>query len=77
MLRVGFTRLSTSNRYFCTAPSLLNGSPFITSKSEKFTREEFFKDKTVVIFGVPGAFTPVCSEKHVCFKKHLYIFTFY
>eukprot|EP01071_Lankesteria_metandrocarpae_P004250 Lankesteria_metandrocarpae@DN3448_c0_g1_i1.p1 len=25
----------------------------------------FFLDKTGVIFGVPGAFTPICSEKHL------------
>ncbi len=27
--------------------------------------EEFFNNKTVVLFGVPGAFTPTCSEKHL------------
>jgi len=27
--------------------------------------QEFFDAKTVVLFGVPGAFTPTCSEKHL------------
>lgn len=26
---------------------------------------EFFKNKTVVLFAIPGAFTPVCSAKHL------------
>ncbi len=26
---------------------------------------EYFKDKNVVIFGLPGAFTPTCSAKHL------------
>ena len=29
------------------------------------TTEEFFGGKRVVLFGVPGAFTPPCSEKHL------------
>jgi peroxiredoxin len=27
--------------------------------------EEFFKGKKVVLFGLPGAFTPTCSAKHL------------
>lgn len=30
-----------------------------------FTTDELFKGRTVVVFGVPGAFTPVCSEQHL------------
>lgn len=28
------------------------------------TSDEIFKDKTVVVFGLPGAFTPTCTSTH-------------
>jgi len=42
------------------------------------TTDEIFKDKTVVLFALPGAFTPTCSSAHVprynqllpAFKEH-------
>ena len=32
---------------------------------EEMTYEALFKDKTTVIFSLPGAFTPTCSAKHL------------
>lgn len=37
-----------------------------TSEGPKeVSTDELFKGKTVVLFGVPGAFTPTCSAKHL------------
>ena len=32
---------------------------------QKISTDELFKGKTVVLFGLPGAFTPTCSAKHL------------
>lgn len=32
---------------------------------EKITSEDFFKGRRVALFCVPGAFTPVCSARHL------------
>lgn len=31
---------------------------------QEITTHEIFHDRTVVLFGVPGAFTPTCSARH-------------
>ena len=44
-----------------------NSKIFVLEKGEpkKKNIEEILKDKKVVIFGLPGAFTSVCSTKHL------------
>lgn len=45
---------------------------------KEVTTDELFKDKTVIVFSLPGAFTPTCSSSHLPrynelfseFKKH-------
>ncbi len=36
-----------------------------TSKADPINTGDYFKGKTTLLFGVPGAFTPVCSDQHV------------
>ena len=44
------------------AAKLTQGTP---EGPKEVSTEELFKGKTVVLFGVPGAFTPTCSAKHL------------
>jgi peroxiredoxin len=58
--------------------------PYVTFRTRRdhewvdVTSDEIFKDKTVVVFALPGAFTPTCSSTHVprynklapVFKQH-------
>lgn len=58
-------------RFYSVDATKINVKPpqpiklFKTDKQPITTDELFAPGKTVVIFGVPGAFTPVCSLKHV------------
>ncbi len=38
----------------------------------KLTTEEIFKGKKVVVFSLPGAFTPTCSSTHLPRYEELY-----
>ena len=40
---------------------------FILEKGEPIKKniEDFFKNKKVILFGLPGAYTSVCSKKHL------------
>ena len=47
--------------------NLPNSEVFVLEDGEpvKKTIEDLFKDKKIVIFGLPGAYTSVCSAKHL------------
>jgi len=41
---------------------------FKTRKNDEFvdiTSDEIFKGRTVIVFSLPGAFTPTCSSTHL------------
>ena len=44
------------------AMKIMQGTP---EGPKELDAAEFFKGRTVVLFGVPGAFTPTCSAKHL------------
>lgn len=44
----------------------------VNGQWEKWTTENVFKGKKVVIFGLPGAFTPTCSSSHLPRYEELY-----
>ena len=41
------------------------GCTFIGGAWKDVTTDELFKDKTIVMFGLPGAFTPTCSGEQL------------
>ena len=45
---------------------LPNSEVFVLENGEPTKKkiEDFFKNKKVVLFGLPGAYTSVCSAKH-------------
>ena len=52
------------NREGKNVPSVI----FKTRKNDEFvdvSSDELFKDKTVIVFALPGAFTPTCSSTHL------------
>ena len=47
------------------------GCTFIGGTWKDVTTDDLFKDKKVVMFGLPGAFTPTCSGEHLpMYDKH-------
>lgn len=44
----------------------------VNNKWDKLTTESIFKGKKVVVFGLPGAFTPTCSSSHLPRYEELY-----
>jgi peroxiredoxin len=53
---------------------LPNSEVFVLENGEPAKRkiEDFFKNKKVVLFGLPGAYTSVCSAKHLPGYVNLY-----
>ena len=50
----------------------VGGCAFIDGKWKDVTPDSLFKDKKVVIFGLPGAFTPTCSSQQMPAYEALY-----
>jgi peroxiredoxin len=51
--------------------SIDGDNPFTWKDSDDVTTEQLLKGKCVVVFAVPGAFTPTCSSAHLPgYEKH-------
>ena len=50
----------------------IGGCTFIGGSWEDKTTEEIFKDKKVVVFALPGAFTPTCSSEQLPGYEKIY-----
>eukprot|EP01096_Ripella_sp_DP13-Kostka_P004956 TRINITY_DN1751_c0_g1_i1.p1 TRINITY_DN1751_c0_g1~~TRINITY_DN1751_c0_g1_i1.p1 ORF type:complete len:179 (-),score=108.76 TRINITY_DN1751_c0_g1_i1:77-613(-) len=50
---------------FYSAQTVLDAPALIRTDGTAVESKDIFAGKKVVIFGVPGAFTPVCSNQHV------------
>jgi peroxiredoxin len=56
----------TSRRGYADVPKNLNGiKATLRNKEGTVDAAKLFANKKVVVVGVPGAFTPVCSSKHI------------
>ena len=56
----------TAARFYATVKAnLLEGNSLVNANGDKLSRKDVFENKKVVLFGLPGAFTPVCSSRHV------------
>mmetsp|Transcript_20048 Transcript_20048/g.28055 ORF Transcript_20048/g.28055 Transcript_20048/m.28055 type:complete len:185 (+) Transcript_20048:1648-2202(+) len=63
---VSSTVVHQAKRSFVVGQNLLDVKHDMRNASNKtVTNDELFKNKKVVVLGVPGAFTPVCSTQHV------------
>ena len=49
------------------------GCTFIGGAWKDVTTDELFKDKTIVMFGLPGAFTPTCSGEQLPKYEERYV----
>ncbi|CAE5966302.1 unnamed protein product [Arabidopsis arenosa] len=73
----GFSKLSEGTDITSAAPgvSLQKARSWDEGVSSKFSTtplSDIFKGKKVVIFGLPGAYTGVCSQQHVpSYKSHI------
>eukprot|EP01111_Echinosteliopsis_oligospora_P004301 TRINITY_DN1687_c0_g1_i1.p1 TRINITY_DN1687_c0_g1~~TRINITY_DN1687_c0_g1_i1.p1 ORF type:complete len:188 (-),score=64.23 TRINITY_DN1687_c0_g1_i1:304-867(-) len=55
-------------RSYTVGANVINAAadaPLYDITGKKVNANDVFKGKKVVLFGLPGAFTPVCSSKHV------------